>query len=87
VSNSLELARFGRGNTATTLIVSGVRFMGKTAKILSPKKRILMPDPNATCLLDLGCLIDNFSAFCDVYPDRTVVVCANTSAAVKARAD
>jgi quinolinate synthase len=61
--------------------------MGETAKILSPEKRVLMPDLDATCSLDLGCPVDEFSAFCDAHPDRTVVVYANTSAAVKARAD
>ncbi len=87
VSDSLEMARFGRDHVATTLVVSGVRFMGETSKILSPDKRVLMPDLDATCSLDLGCPVDEFSAFCDAHPDRTVVVYANTSAAVKARAD
>jgi quinolinate synthase len=87
VSDSLEMARFGHNHPASTLVVSGVRFMGETAKILSPEKRILMPDLDATCSLDLGCPIDEFSAFCDAHPDRTVVVYANTSAAVKARSD
>ena len=87
VSDSLEMARFGRDHAAQTLVVSGVRFMGETAKILSPEKRVLMPDLDATCSLDLGCPADGFSAFCDAHPDRTVVVYANTSAAVKARAD
>ena len=87
VSDSLEMARFGRDHAAQTLVVSGVRFMGETAKILSPEKTILMPDLDATCSLDLGCPADEFSAFCDQHPDRTVVVYANTSAAVKARAD
>ncbi|HEY1230231.1 MAG TPA: quinolinate synthase NadA [Ramlibacter sp.] len=87
VSDSLEMARFGRDHPAKTLVVSGVRFMGETAKILSPEKRVLMPDLDATCSLDLGCPIDEFSAFCDQHPDRTVVVYANTSAAVKARSD
>jgi quinolinate synthase len=87
VSDSLEMARFGRDHVAQTLVVSGVRFMGETAKILSPEKRVLMPDLDATCSLDLGCPIAEFDAFCDAYPDRTVVVYANTSAAVKARAD
>jgi quinolinate synthase len=87
VSDSLEMARFGRDHPAKTLIVAGVRFMGETAKILSPEKRILMPDLDATCSLDLGCPVDEFTAFCDQHPDRTVVVYANTSAAVKARAD
>jgi len=87
VSDSLEMARFGRDHAAQTLVVAGVRFMGETAKILSPHKTILMPDLDATCSLDLGCPADEFAAFCDAHPDRTVVVYANTSAAVKARAD
>jgi quinolinate synthase len=81
------MARFGRDHPARTLVVAGVRFMGETAKILSPGKTILMPDLDATCSLDLGCPADEFAAFCDQHPDRTVVVYANTSAAVKARAD
>ncbi len=87
VADSLEMARFGRDHPAPTLVVCGVRFMGETAKILSPHKTVLMPDLEATCSLDLGCPVEEFSAFCDAHPDRTVVVYANTSAAVKARAD
>jgi len=87
VADSLEMARFGRDHPAQTLVVAGVRFMGETAKILSPEKRVLAPDLDATCSLDLGCPPDEFAAFCDANPDRTVVVYANTSAAVKARAD
>lgn len=87
VSDSLEMARFGKEHPAETLIVAGVRFMGETAKILSPEKRVLMPTLEATCSLDLGCPIDEFSEFCDQHPDREVVVYANTSAAVKARSD
>ena len=87
VADSLEMARFGQQHQADTLIVAGVKFMGETAKILTPKKRVLMPTLEATCSLDLGCPIDEFSAFCDAHPDREVVVYANTSAAVKARAD
>lgn len=87
VSDSLEMARFGAQQDATTLVVCGVRFMGETAKILNPEKRILMPDLNATCSLDEGCPADEFSDFCDQHPDHTVVVYANTSAKVKARSD
>jgi len=87
VADSLEMARFGRDHPAKTLIVAGVRFMGETAKILSPDKRVLMPRLDATCSLDLGCPPDAFAAFCGAHPDRSVVVYANTSAAVKARAD
>lgn len=87
VADSLEMARFGANHAADTLIVAGVKFMGETAKILSPEKTVLMPTLEATCSLDIGCPIDDFSSFCDQYPDRKVVVYANTSAAVKARAD
>ena len=87
VSDSLEMARFGHNHPAKTLIVAGVKFMGETAKILNPEKRVLMPDLEAECSLDLSCPADVFAEFCDAHPDRTVVVYANTSAAVKARAD
>jgi quinolinate synthase len=87
VSDSLEMARFGHDHDASTLIVAGVRFMGETAKILTPEKRVLMPTLEATCSLDIGCPIEEFAPFCDAHSERTVVVYANTSAAVKARAD
>ncbi|WP_410211446.1 quinolinate synthase NadA [Aquirhabdus sp.] len=87
VSDSLEMARFGRDHAASTLLVAGVKFMGETSKILSPEKTVLMPTLEATCSLDLGCPVDEFTAFCDQHPNHTVVVYANTSAAVKARAD
>ncbi len=87
VADSLEMARFGRDHAAQTLVVAGVRFMGESAKILSPHKTVLMPDLEATCSLDLGCPPEEFGKFCDAHPDRQVVVYANTSAAVKARAD
>jgi quinolinate synthase len=87
VADSLEMARFGRDHPAKTLVVAGVKFMGETAKILSPEKTILMPTLEATCSLDIGCPINEFSAFCDQHPERKVVVYANTSAEVKARAD
>lgn len=87
VSDSLDMARFGYEHPATTLVVAGVRFMGETAKILSPEKRVLMPVLEAECSLDLGCPADQFIPFCDANPDRVVVVYSNTSAEVKARAD
>ncbi len=87
VSDSLDMASFGHRHPAKTIVVAGVRFMGETAKILNPEKRVLMPDMAAECSLDMGCPADEFAAFCDAHPERTVVVYANTSAAVKARAD
>ncbi|WP_423063961.1 quinolinate synthase NadA [Candidiatus Paracoxiella cheracis] len=87
VGDSLAMAQFGSESTASTLMVAGVRFMGESAKIINPEKRVLMPTLKATCSLDIGCPIEKFSEFCDEHPDRTVVVYCNTSAAVKARAD
>ncbi len=87
VSDSLEMARYGRDHEAETIVVAGVRFMGETAKILSPDKRIFMPTLEAECSLDIGCPPDEFAEFCAAHPDRTVVVYANTSAKVKALSD
>ena len=87
VSDSLEMARYGAKQKESTLIVAGVKFMGETAKILSPDKKILMLDIEATCSLDTGCDYINFKKFCDDHPDREVVVYANTSAEVKSIAD
>ncbi len=87
VADSLEMALFGHRHPAGVLVVAGVKFMGETAKILNPEKRVLMPAPEATCSLDISCPAEEFSAFCDDHPDREAVVYANTSAAVKARSD
>ncbi|MFV2056520.1 MAG: quinolinate synthase NadA [Thiohalomonadales bacterium] len=87
VGDSLEMARFGKQHKAQTLVVAGVKFMAETAKILSPEKRVLILDTEAECSLDISAPSGVFSDFCDQHPDRTVVVYANTSAAVKARAD
>lgn len=87
VGDSLEMARFGVTHPAQTLLVAGVKFMGETAKILSPEKRVFIADLDANCSLDLGCTAEQFKAFCDQHPDRTVVVYANTSAEVKALSD
>ncbi|MEA1990198.1 MAG: quinolinate synthase NadA [Pseudomonadota bacterium] len=87
IADSLEMANFGAQSEADTLVVCGVRFMGETAKMLSPEKTVLMPDLEATCSLDVGCPADEFAKFCAQHPDYTVVVYANTSAEVKAIAD
>lgn len=87
VGDSLAMAKFGVDHPAKTLIIAGVRFMGESAKILSPEKKVIVLTLEAECSLDLGCPINEFSQFCDENPDRTVVVYCNTSAAVKARAD
>jgi quinolinate synthase len=87
VGDSLGMADYGNRHPATMLVVVGVRFMGESAKILNPEKRVVMPDLAAECSLDLSCPVETFSAFCDQHPDSTVVVYANTSAEVKARSD
>ncbi|MCF6767081.1 quinolinate synthase NadA [Thiotrichales bacterium 19S11-10] len=87
VGDSLEMAKFGAKHSADILIIAGVRFMGETAKILSPEKKVIMPTLESECSLDVSCQSDEFKAFMDQHPDRTVVVYANTSAEVKALAD
>ena len=87
VSDSLEMARYGSKQKESSLIVAGVKFMGETAKILNPDKKIRMIDIEATCSLDTGCDFENFQDFCTKNPDREVVVYANTSAKVKSIAD
>lgn len=87
VGDSLAMAHFGAKTDAKLLMVAGVRFMGESAKIISPEKTVIMPTLEATCSLDLGCPIEQFKDFCAQYPDRVRVVYANTSAAVKAESD
>ena len=87
VGDSLEMARYGSKQKETTLIVAGVKFMGETAKILNPNKKVLMLDIEATCSLDTGCDYAEFKEFCDTHNDRDVVVYANTSAKVKSISD
>ena len=87
VSDSLQMAKFGKESKSNTLVVSGVKFMGETAKILSPEKKVYMPTLEATCSLDLGCPANEFKKFCEDFPDREIVVYANTSAEVKAISD
>lgn len=87
VADSLEMARFGAQSAAQTLIVAGVRFMGETAKILNPEKKVLMPTLAADCSLDICCPAEDFARFTQANKDRVVVVYANTSAAVKALSD
>lgn len=87
IGDSLAMAQFGAATDAEVLMVAGVRFMGESAKIISPEKTVLMPTLEATCSLDLGCPVALFTEFCQQYPDHVKVVYANTSAAVKARCD
>lgn len=87
IADSLEMARQGAAHSASTLMVCGVRFMGETAKILSPNKKILMPTLKATCSLDISCQAQEFLDFKQAHPGRTTVVYANTSAEIKAMSD
>ena len=87
VGDSLEMARYGSKQKESILVVAGVKFMGETAKILNPDKKILMVDIDATCSLDTGCDFDQFRKFCNDNSDREVVVYANTSAKVKSISD
>ena len=87
VGDSLEMARYGTQQKESTLIVAGVKFMGETAKILNPDKKVLMLDIEATCSLDTGCDFNEFKKFCNDNNDREVVVYANTSAEVKSISD
>ena len=87
VSDSLEMAKFGTNQSSKMLVVAGVRFMGETAKILNPEKKILMPTLEAECSLDINCPAPDLLEFCKKYPNRQIVVYANTSAEVKAMAD
>ncbi len=87
VADAAGMASFGVSSKAETLVVAGVHFMGETAKILNPNKKVLMPTLAATCSLVLSCEPEEFAVFKAKYPDRTAVVYANSSAAVKAQAD
>ena len=87
VGDSLEMAKFGSNCSTENLIVCGVKFMAETAKILSPEKNIFVPTYESTCSLDLGCPAPELQKMKDKYPDRMLVVYANTSAEVKAMAD
>jgi len=87
VGDSLALAQRAAGTDAGIIVVCGVHFMGETAKILSPAKKVLAPDMNAGCSLADSCPADAFAAFIDAHPGHTVVSYVNTTAAVKALTD
>ena len=87
IGDSLEMAKFGSKCQTENLIVCGVKFMAETAKILSPEKHIYVPTYESTCSLDLGCPAADLKIMKNKYPDRVLVVYANTSAEVKAMAD
>ncbi|WP_106831959.1 quinolinate synthase NadA [Parabacteroides pacaensis] len=87
VGDSLALAQWAEKTTADILIMCGVHFMGETAKILCPNKKVLVPDLNAGCSLADSCPAVDFEKFVKDHPGYTVISYVNTSAAVKAVTD
>lgn len=87
VGDSLALAQWAAKTEADIIVLCGVHFMGETAKILSPDKKVLVPDLNAGCSLADSCPADAFEAFVKAHPDHTVISYVNTTAAVKALTD
>jgi len=87
VGDSLALAQWASKTDADIIVLCGVHFMGETAKILSPTKKVLIPDMNAGCSLADSCPADEFETFTKAHPDHTVISYVNTTAAVKALTD
>ena len=87
IGDSLGLAREASETDAEIIVFAGVHFMAESAKILNPEKKVVLPDLNAGCSLADTCPPDAFEAFCDQYPDHTVITYVNSSAAVKALSD
>jgi quinolinate synthase len=87
VGDSLALSQKAASNTADIILFAGVKFMAETAKILSPEKKVLLPDINAGCSLADSCKPEEFKEFLDQHPDRTVVTYVNTTAEIKALSD
>lgn len=87
IGDSLALAQQAAKTDADILVVCGVHFMGETAKILSPGKKVLIPDMEAGCSLADSCPADDFAEFVRLHPDHQVITYVNTSAAVKAHTD
>lgn len=87
VGDSLALAQRAAKTDADIIVLCGVHFMGETAKILSPDKKVLIPDADAGCSLADSCPADKFEEFVKAHPDHTVISYVNTTAAVKALTD
>lgn len=87
IGDSLALAQWATKSDADILVVCGVHFMGETAKILSPEKKVLVPDMNAGCSLADSCNAAEFEQFVRQHPGHTVISYVNTTAAVKALTD
>ncbi len=87
VGDSLALAQWAAKTDADIIVMCGVHFMGETAKVLCPDKKVLVPDFNAGCSLADSCPADQFTQFVKEHPDHTVISYVNTTAAVKAVTD
>lgn len=87
VGDSLALAQWAAKTTADIIVMCGVHFMGETAKILCPGKKVLVPDLNAGCSLADSCPASDFESFVKQHPGYTVISYVNTTAAVKAVTD
>ncbi len=87
VGDSLALAQAAAQTDAEVILFAGVHFMAETAKILSPEKIVLLPDPAASCSLAESCPAEGFEVFCKSLPDHKVITYVNTTAAVKALTD
>ena len=87
IGDSLALAQWAAKTTADIIVLCGVNFMGETAKILCPDKKVLIPDANAGCSLADSCPVEEFSAFVKAHPGYKVISYVNTTAAVKAYTD
>ena len=87
VGDSLALAQWAAKTTADIIVLCGVHFMGETAKLLSPEKKVLVPDKNAGCSLADSCPVDVFEKFVQAHPGYQVISYVNTTAAVKAYTD
>ena len=87
IGDSLALAQWAAKTPADIIVMCGVHFMGETAKILCPDKKVLIPDLNAGCSLADSCPADEFARFVHAHPDHKVISYVNTSAAVKAVTD
>ncbi|MDR1553983.1 MAG: quinolinate synthase NadA [Prevotellaceae bacterium] len=87
VGDSLALAQWATRTDADIIVLCGVHFMGETAKILSPEKKVFVPDLNAGCSLADSCPAGEFEEFIKQHPGHTVISYVNTTAAVKTLTD
>ena len=87
LGDSLALSIKARDIEAKTILFAGVHFMGETAKVLSPDKKVLIPNPEATCSLAESCRAEEFAKFKAQHPDAVVVSYVNTTVGVKALTD